>query len=68
MQLAIGDRVRVWDDDRHRWWEGEVTVIDGDVIEVTVRNGDHPLHPWQAETICVPLDPEFIQPRHFPTP
>lgn len=56
MQLAIGDQVQVWDDDRGRWWAGEVTVL----------NGDHPRHPWQAETISTPLDPEFIRPL-FPS-
>lgn len=66
MQLAIGDPVRAWDDDRGRWWEGEVTTINDGEIEVTVRNGDHPRYPWQAETICVPLDPEFIQPLRTP--
>ncbi|NTU83727.1 MAG: hypothetical protein HGA45_30870 [Chloroflexales bacterium] len=66
MQLAIGDSVRAWDDDRGRWWEGEVTAICGDEAEVTVLNGDHPRHPWQAETISVPLDPEFIQPLRTP--
>jgi len=68
MQLAIGESVRVWDDDRHRWWAGEVTMICGDEVEVTVRNGDHPRHPWQAETISVPLAPEFIKQLHAPPP
>ncbi len=68
MQLAIGDPVRLWDDDRGRWWAGEVTAICDDAIEVTVLNGDHPLHPWQAETISVPLDPEFIRPLHSSAP
>lgn len=66
MQLAIGDPVRVWDDDRGRWWEGEVTTINDGEIEVAVLNGDHPRHPWQTETICVPFDPEFIQPLRTP--
>jgi hypothetical protein len=67
MQLTIGERVRIWDDDRRRWWDGEVTAIDSDMIDVTVQNGDHPWHPWQEETISVPRDPEYIQPcRHLP--
>lgn len=68
MPITIGEQVRVWDDERSRWWAGEVTLCDGDQVEVTVRNGDHPCHPWQAETISVPLDPEFIQPLRAPTP
>lgn len=62
MELAIGDRVHIWDDDRHRWWrDGEITALDDDQVEVTVLNGDHPRHPWQAETISVPRDPELVQ-------
>lgn len=61
MQLVIGDQVQVWDDNRGRWWTGAVTTIADDVVEVTVLNGDHPCHPWQAETISAPLDPEFIR-------
>jgi hypothetical protein len=61
MELTIGDPVQVWDDDGGRWRFGEVTVLDDDQVEVTVLNGDHPLHPWQAETILVPRDLAFIQ-------
>ncbi|PDV97308.1 hypothetical protein [Candidatus Chloroploca asiatica] len=64
MQLTIGMKVRAWDDDRACWWDGEVEFINADeqMVEVTIYNGDHPRHPWQAETISVPLDPEFIRP------
>jgi len=49
-------------DDRHRWWrDGEITALADDQVEVTVLNGDHPRHPWQAETISVPRDPELVQ-------
>ncbi|MEI7643052.1 MAG: hypothetical protein WCJ55_01970 [Chloroflexales bacterium] len=67
MELMIGDPVQVWDDDGGRWRFGEVTALDDDQVEVTVLNGDHPLHPWQAETILVPRDPAFIQPLRSPT-
>jgi hypothetical protein len=66
MEILIGDPVRVWDDDGGRWRFGEVTALDNDEVEVTVRNGDHPLHPWQAETILVPLDLEFIRSLRTP--
>lgn len=67
MQLRVGDTVRVWDDERACWREGEVAAIHDDDVEVTVLNGDHPLHPWQPETITVPLDPAFILVRSAPS-
>lgn len=62
MQLAIGDHVQVWDDDRGRWWPGAVDALDDDEVYVIVLDGDHPLHPWEAMTITAPRDPEFIKP------
>lgn len=70
MQLHGGSLVRVWDDDRACWREGEVTSLGDDDVEVTVLNGDHPLHmyywrrhlsaPRSAETHDL-LDPLFRQ-------
>jgi hypothetical protein len=68
MQLHVGSLVRVWDDGsqdeakplRACWREGDVAVLSDDAVEVTVLNGDHPLHPWQPETITVPCDPAFF--------
>lgn len=74
MQLRIGDAVRACDDGsqdeakplRACWREGEITARGDDEIEVTALNGDHPLHPWQPETITVPLDPAFVLVRSDP--
>jgi hypothetical protein len=61
MTIPIGTTVRVWDDDRGRWWWGELTGIDPDGLTVTIADGDHPIHPWEAFTLVVPVDPELLQ-------
>jgi hypothetical protein len=63
MAIMSGDRVWAWDDDQGRWREGEIQTLEEDAAEVLVWNGDHPLHPWEATTISVPLDPAFLRVR-----
>jgi len=54
MQLAIGEPVRVWDDDCGRWWAGEVTAICDDALEVTVCNGAPPAIPGRPRPSACP--------------
>jgi hypothetical protein len=68
MPIGIPTNVRVWDDDRGRWWDGLAIARDetnaaAPMIEVVIHDGDHPIHPWEAFTLLVPDDPELVQTR-----
>lgn len=67
--LAIGDYIRVVDDDTDEYFIGTVALIDGDLENANVRKeGDSVGYPYSIDCLEPVLLTEEILKKNFPSP